>query len=306
MMVYPSYYHKFSCIASRCRHSCCIGWEIDIDEDSYEFYQTIKGKLGDRLCRSIVHDAPPHFKLGEGERCPFLNRDNLCDLILTLGEGSLCEICREHPRFYSVMQGRTEVGLGLCCEEAARLILSEDAPMTLVMKGEPTDETGEWEKRCLSWREEVFSLLQNRGISVFERADRLMARCQMDFPALDETIKKLLTLEIMTPEWKALLSRYQKSDEEAFCRLMASREYEYEQFMVYLAYRYLVTAYDEDDLMVKTAFIAWSFRLLVALGSFLYAEKGAFTPEDQIELARLFSVEIEYDEDNLEALLEEI
>ena len=25
----PSYYKDFKCIADKCRHSCCIGWEID-------------------------------------------------------------------------------------------------------------------------------------------------------------------------------------------------------------------------------------------------------------------------------------
>ena len=28
---YPDYYPLFHCIADRCRHNCCIGWEIDID-----------------------------------------------------------------------------------------------------------------------------------------------------------------------------------------------------------------------------------------------------------------------------------
>ena len=28
----PEYYKQFQCIADKCTHSCCIGWEIDIDE----------------------------------------------------------------------------------------------------------------------------------------------------------------------------------------------------------------------------------------------------------------------------------
>lgn len=41
----PSYYKTFQCIADKCEHSCCIGWEIDIDEDSYEYYMGIGGAL---------------------------------------------------------------------------------------------------------------------------------------------------------------------------------------------------------------------------------------------------------------------
>ncbi len=94
MFVYPSYYQKFACIAGRCRHSCCIGWEIDVDEDTYDAYQSVTGEIGERLRASLSDEDTFHFILGEGERCPFLNRDNLCDLILSLGEDSLCEICR--------------------------------------------------------------------------------------------------------------------------------------------------------------------------------------------------------------------
>ena len=37
----PSYYKSFKCIADKCRHSCCIGWEIDIDDDTFEYYKTV-------------------------------------------------------------------------------------------------------------------------------------------------------------------------------------------------------------------------------------------------------------------------
>ena len=30
----PSYYEEFSCIADKCKDNCCIGWEIDIDEET--------------------------------------------------------------------------------------------------------------------------------------------------------------------------------------------------------------------------------------------------------------------------------
>ena len=36
-LIAPDYYNKFSCIADKCRHSCCVGWEIDIDENTNEY-----------------------------------------------------------------------------------------------------------------------------------------------------------------------------------------------------------------------------------------------------------------------------
>ena len=39
----PAYYKEFACIADRCKHSCCIGWEIDVDDDARELYDTLDG-----------------------------------------------------------------------------------------------------------------------------------------------------------------------------------------------------------------------------------------------------------------------
>ena len=298
MFVYPSYYQKFACIAGRCRHSCCIGWEIDVDEDTYGAYQSVTGEIGERLRASLCDEDTVHFILGEGERCPFLNRDNLCDLILSLGEDSLCEICREHPRFYNVLSSDTEVGLGLCCEEAARLILSEKEPMTLIGEHESKDA---FEAACLLWRDEVFGILQDRGVSMEKRSELLLEKSEKTLPNVAESIALLLSLEIMTPEWRDLLSRALSMDG---CKALQGRDREMEQFSVYLAYRYLITAFDLEDLLIKTAFVAWSFSLVSALGGVLSAERGALTREALVELCRLFSCEIEYDEDNLQAILD--
>ena len=122
--IVPDYYPEFHCIAGACRHSCCIGWEIDIDEDTRQLYREIPGEIGRRLSEQIDDSGEvPCFSLDERERCPFLNGDGLCDIILQLGEGALCQICADHPRFRSFFSDRTEMGLGLCCEAAADLIL---------------------------------------------------------------------------------------------------------------------------------------------------------------------------------------
>lgn len=32
----PFYYDDFKCIADKCIDSCCIGWRISIDKESYK------------------------------------------------------------------------------------------------------------------------------------------------------------------------------------------------------------------------------------------------------------------------------
>ena len=48
---YPDYYPLFRCIADRCRHNCCIGWEIDVDGDSLAAYDQIGGAAA--RCRTL-------------------------------------------------------------------------------------------------------------------------------------------------------------------------------------------------------------------------------------------------------------
>ena len=139
----PDYYTGFRCIAGACRHSCCVGWEIDVDPDTAERYQTMDGALGEKLRRCVSMDPFPHFILSAGERCPFLTDQNLCEIILQAGEGLLCQICADHPRFRNYWSDRVEIGLGLACEEAARLILTSPHPLRLVPLSVETEEEAE-------------------------------------------------------------------------------------------------------------------------------------------------------------------
>lgn len=125
----PAYYDAFRCTASACSDNCCIGWEIDIDPDTADRYRAFAGPLGEELTRKVDWQAePPHFINQPNGRCPFLDEENLCRLIRSAGEGALCRICDRHPRFFNWMPGVTEAGLGLCCEEAARLLLESPLP----------------------------------------------------------------------------------------------------------------------------------------------------------------------------------
>lgn len=165
MNVYvPEYYPRFRCIASECRNTCCAGWEIDIDPESLARYQRMAGEFGARVKRSVSLDGTPHFILSERERCPLLNQDNLCDLILHEGEGALCQICRDHPRFRNYFSSRVEMGLGLVCEEAARVILSWPSRLRLIrLEGDGTEELTEDERWLLTFRDEWLRSLPEEG-----------------------------------------------------------------------------------------------------------------------------------------------
>ncbi|MEE1320136.1 MAG: flagellin lysine-N-methylase [Acutalibacteraceae bacterium] len=154
----PSYYNRFKCTADKCTDNCCIGWEIEIDEATKEYYESVGGDFGERLKENISADNTFILK---NERCPFLNKNNLCDIIISCGENHLCQICRDHPRYFEWYGNIKEGGIGLSCEEGARLILSDCE--NCFCEGEIDEENeevdGELFSLLYSAREEIFSVL---------------------------------------------------------------------------------------------------------------------------------------------------
>ena len=304
--VFPDYYPRFQCSAGACKHSCCIGWEIDIDDHSAARYAAMEDPLGARLRQQIDWEAdPPHFRLGVGERCPFLNKDNLCDIILAQGEEGLCDICHLHPRFHNELPGRTESGLGLCCEAAGALILGQTSPVRLLgAEDAPTDD------HIIALRDRVIALLQDRALPLDARVGQMLRLCDTALPDLSipEWCDCFLELERLDDAWTQVLESLKThafcADHAGFAAHMASRQTEYEQFLVYLIYRHMANAPDLCEAAARAAFAAVSYCLLQTAGAVQWTRTGCFTFADQVELARLFSAEIEYSDENLYQLLE--
>lgn len=135
---YPSYYSQFHCIGGSCPDSCCIGWEVDIDEETYNYYKSLKGPFGDRLRAHIKEDGTDrYFPLCEGGRCPFLNRENLCDIITQLGEESLAQVCMEYPRYFLEKGDYEQIDLSLSCMELGRIFFEDPDPIEYIREEMP-------------------------------------------------------------------------------------------------------------------------------------------------------------------------
>lgn len=176
----PDYYDRFRCIASRCTDNCCIGWEIGIDPAALADYQSQPGAFGDRLRAAIQPGDPPFFALTKSGRCPFLNEENLCDIYRQLGENHLCAICDQHPRFHNWFGAEKESGLGLSCEEAARLILFSAPPRLLCRETpEAPDPDTELNPELLAGlravREAAFAILAEPSLPLAHRLALLAA-----------------------------------------------------------------------------------------------------------------------------------
>ena len=299
----PAYMSSFSCLMGECKHTCCAGWEIDIDQETFHRYQHVPGEIGAKLKEKIVViDGQPQFKLDEEDRCPFLKRDGLCELILTLGESSLCQICTDHPRFRNAFSDRVEEGLGLCCEAAAKLILEWKEPFQLLKTQDDgaTETLSEEEEKLLLERDRLICIMQNRSLTVEERIKAMLSRHGMKLNEDAEALQAfLLRLERLDEAWteriELLCNHADLSDTEAF-------ELPFEQLVVYLLYRHLPATLDDEmfrESVYYTALIWWLLRKLLAVSVHQNIEELA-------EICRFYSSEIEYSDENIYAILDDL
>ena len=139
----PHYYKKFKCIADKCPDTCCAGWQIMIDNKSMRKYKTLKGDIGKRLRKEIIKKEQRFNQYDK--RCAFLNRDNLCDLVLAGGDDYLCRTCRMFPREIEEYDGLREISLSLSCPVVADMLMSMDEKVTFIHRegkdqGEPDED----------------------------------------------------------------------------------------------------------------------------------------------------------------------
>lgn len=283
----PKYYLDFACIADRCKHSCCIGWEIDVDEATRRKYSALRGGYGEEIKKSICGD-PPHFALRKDDRCPHLDEHGLCRIIREFGEDYLCDICREHPRFYNSTARGREAGLGLSCEEACRIVLSSDNYAEMIEIGEDDGEI-DTVFDAVAEREKVYAILSDRNISYAERL-RIIAEKYDTAPEKlsDEVWKELISdLEYLDESHRELFSIY-SSRTETPDRI----EPELERALAYFIYRHTSPAENAEEFRAALGFSLFCERLLASIA----------TKATILDCARILSEEIEYSEDNTDAI----
>ena len=271
-------YREFKCKADRCKHSCCRGWEIDIDEDTLEYYKGLDSELGNEIRQNINWGEEPYFKLTTDERCPFLKESGLCKIIEELGEDGLCDICRLHPRFYENIKDFNLAGVGLSCEKASE-IMFEKASLDFVMC-----ETGK--KICFT---ELLELLR------IDIPQQYLSLSKMVPDYLEEgKIERILDIfyntEPIDNNWKNEVLHLKESYKEylndpGIRKLMIKLEVIYH----YIIFRQLelVEIYGVSKIIEY------------AIYSIIFITLYAISFGDDLEAVRRWSEQIEYNEENI-------
>jgi lysine-N-methylase len=288
-MILPDFYGCFRCKAGTCQHTCCRGWDIDIDDVTADYYQQLEGPLGEGI-RQHIADGPDgwHFCLTAEGNCPFLCSDGLCQLIRQAGDDILCDICALHPRFFQVVEngGGQDIelgGVGLCCEAACELLLSETGPLTFcdsesgrTLGGLP--QLLEWLDYPLPDRELIYQPAMAQ--KDYERLLDVLSRTE---PIDDAWTAQLNALRTDLPRLTGLLTTQNLPDDGWYQRV-----YEY------IGYRQLEAFAD-----VPVSVLATYARRNTDFIALTAAATG-----DLPEAIRRWSEQIEYDTDNV-ALLKE-
>ena len=323
----PDFYDKFKCTASRCSDTCCVGWEIDVDEASQEAYRKVAGAFGDKL-RANIEEG--HFKLLPHDRCPFLDKNNLCEIYKHLGEGALCDICREHPRFVEVYGDIMEKGLGLCCEEAARLLLEGEGPLTFTSEDcdEPEDEIDEDDReirdQVLFEREMIFKILADTSKPFDKRLYEAFGYTGCNdsgnnsdndpftpFGSAREMVELLAKTESFGPAWDEALMRIQSrvdaadSDAASGTATIHDQEFfsenESARLLAYITYRHYAKCLYEGRERGKLKFAIFFWNIARFFTRELAGTMDEATPETiKINAIKILSRQLEYSEENME------
>lgn len=211
----------------------------------------------------------------------------LAQAIRQAGDDILCDICALHPRFFQVVENGSGQaielgGVGLCCEAACELLLSETGPLTFC-----DSETGRSIgslAQLLKWLDYP---LPRKGLT-YEPAtaekdhERLLAVLGRTEP-IDDT---------WTAQLKALQAQTANSADSTALTGDTGTAGRYQRIYDYIFYRQLETFADvPSDFLATYAGRSTDFIALTA------AATG-----DLPEAVRRWSEQIEYDTDNVTLL----
>ena len=309
---YPRYFKEFSCLASACPDSCCKEWDVLVDDDTAQYYQTMSGDLGDAI-RSYLRqdgDGDWYFAITDG-RCPMWQADGLCRIQAELDHASLCQTCSDFPRLTHDYGNFVERGLELSCPEAARLIFSGSHEWVEIHNhgGEEPEYDPHDMEALLRTREVMLTILEDESRSVretlalallygYRAQDELDGGETVEFEAetelefarsvakqgsVDALREFYLGMEILTDAWRSRLQNPSgEMSWDARLRILAR----------YGVERYWLQAISDFDLVGRVKMVITSCVLVTHLGG------------DLVRTAQLYAKEIENNNDNVEAILD--
>ncbi|WP_026887932.1 flagellin lysine-N-methylase [Clostridium beijerinckii] len=187
-----SNYDKFKCIADKCKFTCCEGWDISVDNDTYNKWENDKSNNILNNVKIKRYEGKDEYFINKetNKACPLLDNQGLCNIVKDHGENYLSLTCQSFPRIENVFEDRRELSLSCACPEVLELIGRETGKTNITSESNTSLESNVLEIRI---REAVISILQQEN---FLLEDKLIISFQMLLTILEnENLRKDALLE---------------------------------------------------------------------------------------------------------------
>ena len=162
-------YNDFKCTANKCKFTCCEGWDINIDKDTYERWE--KDEKDSKYLLKGVKIKDCNGKKGyfinkeTFEKCPFLDCEGLCNIVKSHGEGYLSKTCHSFPRIKNDFEIKSEFSLSCACPEVIEILDKIEGKILMEPKGRNNKE---WLLE-LKIRESLIDIVSEEEFSLDER-----------------------------------------------------------------------------------------------------------------------------------------
>lgn len=146
-VIAPAYLEKFSCLGPTCPDTCCYGWQVPVEHESYLKLMRLqddplKPLVKQALVRGPGKPGSDNFgmlKLGatREQPCALLSESGLCQLHATHGETMLPDVCSSYPRASKAVDGVMDQFASPSCPEVARLLVEDVDALDLRTSQQP-------------------------------------------------------------------------------------------------------------------------------------------------------------------------
>lgn len=182
-------YNDFQCIAEKCPDTCCAGWNVFIDEETYEKMETQEEALGIAAEDWIINkDGCRSVKMDSSMRCPMLEENKLCRVVRKLGPEYLSKTCKFYPRnqkrYGSVIEGHLVLS---CPEVVSRLMDKPELEFDFIEGNEASGQTAYQYEQLYSFEAAV----RIGMVEIFQHpsAVSLQVRAAAAFELLEEAVR---------------------------------------------------------------------------------------------------------------------
>ena len=157
-------YNEFNCIADKCKFTCCSGWDINIDNNTYGKWNKEKSKCTYILEKIRVIDSEYIIvDKKTKDSCPFLDEKGLCNIVKENGDEYLSLTCQSFPRIENVFEEIRELTLSCSCPEVIDIIEKSKDEVKLIISNKTNEVDLPIEIKI---RDTIIKIIKEKDLSI--------------------------------------------------------------------------------------------------------------------------------------------